>query len=59
MGSYKWVFSRVVIIITPLSGLLTPLITAHEPPTFAWLLTVCPVSAALAFERLAPLSQVL
>ena len=33
MGSYKWVISRVTIVITHLRGLITPLITTHEPPS--------------------------
>ena len=35
MGSFKWagVISRVTIVITHISGLITPLITTHEPPS--------------------------
>ena len=33
MGSYTWVISRVAIIITPIRRLITPVITAHEPPS--------------------------
>ena len=37
MGSSKWtlsgVISRVTIIITPIRGLITLLITTHEPPS--------------------------
>ena len=35
MGSYKWVISRVTIVIIRIRGLVTPLITAHEPPSRA------------------------
>ena len=33
MGSYKWAKSRVTIIITHIRGLITLLITTHEPPS--------------------------
>ena len=33
MGSYKWVIIRVAIILTHIRGLVTPLITTHEPPS--------------------------
>ena len=33
MGSYKWVISRVSIVIT----YITPLITTHEPPSTSYL----------------------
>ena len=32
MGSYKWVISRVTIVIIHIRELITPRITAHEPP---------------------------
>ena len=36
MGSYKHrVISRVTVVITYVRGLITPLITAHEPPSRA------------------------
>ena len=31
MDSYKWVISRVTIVITNIRGLITPLINTHEP----------------------------
>ena len=30
-GSYKWVISRVTIVITQIRGLITPLITTPKP----------------------------
>ena len=33
MGSYKWGISRVTILITHFRGLVTLLITTHEPPS--------------------------
>ena len=33
MGSYKWVISRVTIIITQIRGFIALLITTHEPPS--------------------------
>ena len=33
MGRYKWVISRVTIVITHIRGLITPLTTTHEPPS--------------------------
>ena len=33
MGSYKWVISRVTILITLIRELITLLITTHEPPS--------------------------
>ena len=33
MGSYKWVISKVSIVITHIGGLITILITTHEPPS--------------------------
>ena len=33
MGSYKWVISRVTVVITHIRGLIALLITAHEPPS--------------------------
>ena len=33
MGSYKWVISRLAIVITQIRGLTTPVITTHEPPS--------------------------
>ena len=35
MGSYKWVISRVTILITYIRGLITPIITTHEPPSIS------------------------
>ena len=32
MGNYKRVISRVTIFIIHIRGLITPLITTHEPP---------------------------
>ena len=32
MESYKWVLLRVTIRMTHIRGLITPLITTHEPP---------------------------
>ena len=33
MGSYKWVISRVTILIAHVRGLMALLITTHEPPS--------------------------
>ena len=33
MRSYKWVISKVTIVITHILGLITPVITTHEPPS--------------------------
>ena len=33
MGSYKWVISRVTILITHIRGLITLLRTTHKPPS--------------------------
>ena len=34
MGRYKWSYKyRVTIILTNIRGLMTPLITTHEPPS--------------------------
>ena len=33
MRSYKWVISSVTIVITHIRGLITPVITTHEPPS--------------------------
>ena len=42
MGSYKWGFisrvSRVTRVITHIRGLITPLITTHEPPSVTLLI---------------------
>ena len=33
MGSYKWVISRITIVISTIRGLVTLVITTHEPPS--------------------------
>ena len=33
MGVTSGVISRVTMVITPLRGLITPLLTTHEPPS--------------------------
>ena len=33
MGSYSRVISRATILITHIKGLISPLITTHEPPS--------------------------
>ena len=38
MGSYKWDYSRVTTLITHIRGLITPLITTHEPPSIPYTL---------------------
>ena len=35
MGSYSGLVSRVTIVITHIKGLITPIITTHEPPSMA------------------------
>ena len=35
MGSYTWVLSRVTILIIHIRGLITPLITTHEPSSMS------------------------
>ena len=32
MGGYKWVISRVTVVIPHIRGLIALLITTHEPP---------------------------
>ena len=38
MGTYKWVISRITMVITPMRGLITPYITTHEPPSICTLI---------------------
>ena len=34
MGSYKWGYKKgITIVITHIRGLISPLITTHEPPS--------------------------
>ena len=33
MGSFTWVTTQVSIVITHIGGLITPLVTSHEPPS--------------------------
>ena len=33
MGSYKWVISPLIGVISIVTLLITPLITTHEPPS--------------------------
>ena len=33
MGSYKLVITKITILLTLIRGLITPLITTHEPPS--------------------------
>ena len=52
MGSYKWVIIKITMVITPIRGLITPLITTHEPPSGA--LKLKPSSRYAKFTGLQP-----
>ena len=52
MGSYKWVVSRGTIVITPIRGLITLLVTTHEPPSRGCLTTLPEAAKAKPQNRL-------